>query len=159
LVLTCVSSATCVASVVTCVTVSLALTCVTPLSVMLVPSSSESQGLGKYGGDSGVTSESWVWMESVEDDGSRSGVPVDAQYVVSLVLRQSYGPWAHDECSSNTERCGGQFSVMQPDGMVLQFNVVLEQVWMSDERWFLTHDKKFLIPVVTDHNSRFLSFF
>ena len=42
-------------------------------------------------------------MESVEDDGSRSGVPVDALYVVSSVLRQSHGPWAHDEYSVNAE--------------------------------------------------------
>ena len=80
-----------------------------------MPSSSDSVGLGEYWGDSGVASESWVWMESMEDDRSRSGVPVDALYVMSSVLRQSHGPWAHDECSSNTERCGGQFIVMQPD--------------------------------------------
>jgi len=92
---------------------SLILTCVTGASSM--PSSSDSAGLDKYGGDSGVASESWVWVESVEDDGSRSGIPGDAQYVVSSVLRQSRGPWACDECSGNTEQCGGQFSVMQPD--------------------------------------------
>jgi len=35
---------------------------------MLAPSSSESHGLGEWVlGDSGVTSESWVWKESVED--------------------------------------------------------------------------------------------
>ena len=38
----------------------------------VVPSASDSAELGKCG-DSGVTSESWVWVESVEDDGSRSG--------------------------------------------------------------------------------------
>jgi len=44
-----------------------------------MPSSSESLGLGAYGqGDSGVVSESWVWKESMEDDGSRSGQLEDA---------------------------------------------------------------------------------
>ena len=92
---------------------SLVPTCLVPTCVM--PSSSDSAGLGKYWGDSGMVSESWVWVESVEDDGSRSGVLVDALYVVSSVLRQSRGPWACDECSSNTKQCEGQFSVMQPD--------------------------------------------
>jgi len=44
-----------------------------------MPSSSESLGLGAYGqGDSDVASESWVWRESVKDDGSRSGQLEDA---------------------------------------------------------------------------------
>jgi len=57
----------------TCVSGSLVPTCM-GLSCMM-PSSSESLGLGVYGdwGDSGVTSESSVWRESMEDDGSRSG--------------------------------------------------------------------------------------
>jgi len=61
----------------------------------MLPSSSESQGLGEYWGDSGVTSESWVWMESMEDDRSRSGqVWRDALCIMSLVcmVRQSRGP-------------------------------------------------------------------
>jgi len=102
--------------VLTCVSLSLVPICVTCVTgSSSVPSSSDSAGLGKYGGDSGVTSESWVQVESVEDNGSRSGVPVDALFVVSSVLRQSRGPWACDECSSNTKRCRGQFIVMQPD--------------------------------------------
>jgi len=49
-----------------------------------MPSSSESLGLGEYGlGDAGVVSESWVWRESMEDDGSRSGQLKDAWYIVS----------------------------------------------------------------------------
>ena len=51
---------------------SLVLTCVTASSV---PSSSDSQGLGKWvRGDSGVASESWVWKESVEGLLMSSGV-------------------------------------------------------------------------------------
>jgi len=95
-VLTCVTSATCVVSG---VAGSWAWTCVSgailALSFML-PSSSDPMGLGKYGGDSGVVSESWVWRESVEDDGSRSGQGFwrDALYIVLSVrsLRQSCGP-------------------------------------------------------------------
>jgi len=82
--------------VLSCVTVSLALTCVTGS----VPSSSESQGLGEYWGDSGVASESWVWVESVEDNRSRSGqFWRDALCIVLSIctVRQSRGPWAHDE--------------------------------------------------------------
>ena len=47
-------------------------------------------------GDSGVTSESWVWRESVEDDGSRSGQGfwMDARFIVLSVrmIGQSHGP-------------------------------------------------------------------
>jgi len=143
-----------------------------------MPSSSDSAGLGEYWGDSGVASESWVWVESVEDDGSRSGVPVDALYVVSSVLRQSHGPWACDECSGNTKRCRGQFNIMQPDdetgGCILMTCTVIlswqfrlmqhgsipwqfrlmqaERLERSNNSWVLTRDKKFLIGVVTDCN-------
>jgi len=47
-------------------------------------------------GDSGVMSESWVWRESVEGDGSRSGQLEDAWYVVSSFwIGPSCGP-PHD---------------------------------------------------------------
>jgi len=89
--------------------------------VWSVPSSSESQKLGAYG-DSGVTSESMVWVESMEDNGSRSG-----QFWRDLssirMVRQSRGPWARDECSSIVKLCGGQFIVIQPDGS-RQFRLV-----------------------------------
>jgi len=70
-------------------------TCAISALSFVLPSSSDPTGLGKCGGDSGVTSESWVWRESVEDDGSRSGHGfwMDAQFVVLSVrmVRQSRG--------------------------------------------------------------------
>jgi len=80
-------------------------------------------------------------------------VPLKAPCVVSSVC----------SLSSCTDR--GQFSVMQPDVLtcvtvcslmtctvvVWQFNIV--SGCANDDRWFLTCDKKFLIPVVTDHNT------
>jgi len=57
-----------------------------------MPSSSESQGLGEYWGDSGVVNESWVWVESVEGDGSRSGQVWRDDVSSVRMVRQSCGP-------------------------------------------------------------------
>jgi len=89
-----------------------------------------------------------------------SVLPLKATCIVSSIC----------SLSSCTDR--GQFSIMQPDVptcvmvcslttcMVVsrQFRLVqTELMGMSDNRWFLTCDKKFLIPVVTDRNSKALS--
>src|SRR6266850_2398889 len=90
---------------------SLVLTCV-------MPSSSESLGLGKYEDDSGVTSESWVWVESMEDDGSRSGQGFwrEARYVTLSIrlVGLSHGP-SCDRTQLCAVQRGGQFIVMQLD--------------------------------------------
>jgi len=79
---------------------------------------SKEVGTWKWG-DSGVTSESWVWMESVEDDGSRSGQEFwrDAQFVVLFVrtVGLSHAP-SCDRMQLCAVQCGGQFNVMQLDG-------------------------------------------
>jgi len=71
-------------------------TCAMLALSFVLPSSSDPMGLGQCGGDSGVTSESWVWRESVEDDGSRSGQGfwMDAWFIVLSVrmVGQSHGP-------------------------------------------------------------------
>src|SRR6266850_6818068 len=78
---------------------------------------SKEVGTWKWG-DSGVTSESWVWMESVEDDGSRSGQVVwqDAQFVVLSIctVRLSHGP-SCDRMQLCAVQHRGQFNVMQLD--------------------------------------------
>jgi len=98
---------------------------------MLAPSSSESRGLGKCGGDSGVASESWVWVESVEDDGSRSGHGFwrEALYVVLSIhmVGLSHG-LSRDRMQLCAVQCGGQFIIMQPDGS-WQFILVPEVSW------------------------------
>jgi len=86
-------------SVLTCVTKSLVPTCVLLTCVscavsalsLVLPSSSDPMGLGKCGGDSGVTSESWVWRESMEDDGSRSGQGFWRDALSVRMVRQSRG--------------------------------------------------------------------
>jgi len=83
----------------------------------VVPSSSDSMGLGKWG-DSGVTSESWVWVESMEDDGSRSGQGFwrEARYVTLSIrlVGLSHGP-SCDRTQLCAVQRGGQFIVMQLD--------------------------------------------
>ena len=110
------------------VSVSLVPTCVTP---SVVPSSSDSVELGKWWGDSGVTSESWVWRESMEDDGSRSGQGFwrEALYVMLSVcsVGLSHGP-SCDRTQPCAVQCGGQFNVVQPDGS-WQFILVPEVSW------------------------------
>jgi len=102
-------------------------TCVTSVSCRSVVSS----GLGEYGqGDSGVTGESWVWRESIEDNGSRSGQLEDAWYIVSLFwIGPSRAQHVRVHCFI-VEQHGGQFIVMQPDCHGnLQFNIILVLVW------------------------------
>ena len=58
---------------------SLVPTCVPLVPTYVLVCSVVSSGLEGYGwGDSGVTSESWVWRESIKDNGSRSGQLKDA---------------------------------------------------------------------------------
>jgi len=73
----------------------------------------ESSGLGEYGlGDSGVTSESWVWRESIEDDGSRSGqLGMTSSIMLWFESVPSYGP-SCDAVLLIAKLCKGQFIVM-----------------------------------------------
>ena len=154
------------------------LTCVS-CAIGSVPSSSDSQGLGKwFQGDSGVTSESWSSEESADGLQSSLGVvrvdvpfvgpkvPYIASSVDALFVVPLKAPCVMSSiCSLSSCTDGGQFSVMQPDvptcvpsGLVCSLTtcmvvgLVQFNIMRQDIKRDLTCDQKFLIPVKADRN-------